>query len=277
MTLVTDPDFELRVGDLLELLPALEPASVDAVVTSPPYADARDDVPAPSPAAYPAWAALWLPLLLRALTPHGSLMLNLGRRFNGGQESTYIWETLAVAIQAGFRLVDTIVWHKVNGGGGRRTAHLIDRHEYVLWLAADPGSCYRGFDDARQPYSPATLGRYQRRWRAHQAVKGEGGTLTGRNARTAHPGGAKPGSVLVCSAGAEKGILHPSPMPPELAHFLVKLSAPRGALVLDPFVGSGTTALACRLLGRRCLGLELSPVHAAECAARLATQRLAVA
>jgi DNA modification methylase len=276
-TLLDDGDVELRVGDLLDLLPALEAGSVDAVVTSPPYADARPDVPAPSPIMFPGWAHGWLALLARILTPKGSIMLNLGRRFANGEESTYIWETVALARTCGLRLVDTLVWHKVNGGGGRRTAHLIDRHEYVLWLAPDPAACYRGFDEARQPYSPATLERYQRRWRTSPVGKGGDHPAPVDEGRRPHPLGAKAGSVFTTSVGAEKGIEHPSPMAVELCRHLIRLSCPPGGRVLDPFAGSGTTGVEARVLGRRALLFEIDPVFADEAARRLAPQRLAIA
>ena len=78
--------------------------------------------------------------------------------------------------------------------------------------------------------------------------------------------------MFVCSVGAEKGIEHPTPMAPELAEFLIKLSCPPGGTVLDPFAGSGTTGRAARKLGRRAVMVEIDETHCAE-AARLSTQQ----
>jgi DNA modification methylase len=199
-------------------------------------------------------------------------MLNVGRLHRDGLESTWGEDVRRLAERMHWRWVDTIVWHKVNGGGGRSSPYLVDRHEYVYWLArgAEP---YKGFDEARQPYSPATLGRYQRRWKAGGgAVKGK--VTKEQDSRQPHPGGAKPGTVFVSSVGAEKGIRHPTPMAPELAEHLIRLSCPPRGVVLDPFLGSGTTAIAARKLGRRCVGVEVDSGYCEEAARRLAQQTL---
>lgn len=270
---VDDHDFRLYCGDLLDVL-ALQPdLKVDAIVTSPPYLDVRDDVASFGHTRYLGWADRWLDVLSWVIEPTGSMMLNLGRVHRDGEELLWHYEVLQLARRYGWRLVDTIVWHKVNGGGGRALPYLLDRHEYVFWLAQDPPNVYKGFDEARVPYSEATVGRYTRKWKSGGgAVKGK--VSAEQDGRTLHPDGAKAGSVFVSSVGAEKGIDHPTPMAPELAEHLVKLSCPVGGIVLDPFAGSGTTALAARKLGRRSIGVDVDPTHCEEAAARLSQQTL---
>lgn len=56
---------------------------------------------------------------------------------------------------------------------------------------------------------------------------------------------------------------HPTMKPVELLAYLVGNSTKRGDLVLDTFLGSGTTLIACEQLGRRCFGIELSPSYCA--------------
>lgn len=246
---------------------------VDAVVTSPPYLDARSDVTHISDLGeYLLWAERWLRHLRQIVRPNGSLMLNVGRLHRDGVEIPLADYLRRLADEAGWLLIDTLVWHKVNGGGGRSTPYLLDRHEYVLWLAASTAP-YKGFDEARQPYSPATLARYERRWSARGSVAKNvlGGASDGREA---HPEGALPGSVFVSSVGADKGIDHPTPMALGLALHLIRLSCPPGGLVLDPFAGSGTTGLAARTLGRRAILIDVDPAHCAEAAHRLGQQTL---
>jgi site-specific DNA-methyltransferase (adenine-specific) len=62
---------------------------------------------------------------------------------------------------------------------------------------------------------------------------------------------------------------HPAVMPLALCEYLIQLAAPAGAVVLDPFLGSGTTALAARNLKRRYIGIEINPEYVA-----IARQRL---
>ena len=75
------------------------------------------------------------------------------------------------------------------------------------------------------------------------------------------------------SRGAERPD-HPTPKPLPLMRQLVMLFTNKGDLVLDPFGGSGTTARACKDLGRRCLMIEADPAHCATAARRLAQEVL---
>jgi DNA modification methylase len=268
-----DADVTLYCGDCLPILSGLPDQSVDAIVTSPPYLDVRSDVATYADAhEYLEWLDAWLVALARVLNPTGSLMLNIGRLHRDGVEVPFADNVRRRASQGGWKLLDTMVWHKVNGGGGRKTPYLLDRHEYVFWLALETDP-YKGFDEARVPYAPETLARYKRRWRAHGgAVKGK--VSPAQDGREAHPDGALPGSVFTSSVGVEKGLKHPTPMSIDLAQQLVRLACPPGALVLDPFAGSGTTGRACRLLGRRAVLIELDEGHCEEAARTLAQQTL---
>lgn len=268
-----DPDVTIHQGDVLDVLPRLARGqrAFDAVVTSPPYLDARDDVRSFSHVAYLGWAEGWLSALADVLDPAGSMMLNVGRIHRDGVEIRWGNALLAIAVDLGWKILDEIVWYKVNGGGGRSSPYLIDRHEYVYWLARSTKP-YKGFDDARVPYSPDTLARYRRRWKSSgSAVKGKDGEE--QDGRTPHPGGAKPGSVFVSSVGVEKGTGHPTPMTLDLAEFLVKLSCPPDGVVLDPFAGSGTTLLAAKRLGRRSVGIEIEERWCEEAAGRVGAQQ----
>jgi DNA modification methylase len=274
-----DPDVTLYQGDAYKTLADLHAYGanfkVEAVVTSPPYLDARDDVDSFAELhRYLEWASPWLLLLAHSVVANGSLMLNVGRLHRDGEEIPFADELRQVACASGWRWFDTLVWHKVNGGGGKASPYLLDRHEYVLWLVEGrSGNPYTGFDEARQPYSPATLARYTRRWGSHGGVV-KGKANEPHRDRSAHPGGALPGSVFTSSVGAEKGIGHPTPMALDLALHLIRLSCPPGGRVLDPFAGSGTTGVAARLLGRRAVLSELDEGHCQEAAARLGQQTL---
>ena len=69
---------------------------------------------------------------------------------------------------------------------------------------------------------------------------------------------ADPGNVITCPVARGKSG-HPARMPGALAEFFIKLATDPGDVVLDPFLGSGTTARAAKRLGRRWLGFELHP------------------
>jgi hypothetical protein len=67
-----------------------------------------------------------------------------------------------------------------------------------------------------------------------------------------------------------EGNTHPTVKPLSLMRWLVRLVCPPGGIVLDPFLGSGTTALACRQEGRECVGIERDPAYFAIAERRLA-------
>ncbi len=244
-------DLTLYCGDALEVLRTLPPASVDAIVTSPPYADARSDINGQELSVYVGWFEPILAELLRVVKPAGSMMLNLGRIFRDYQESGYAFDVLAAAKRLGWQHAETVIWHKPNAlplSG----PYLVPRHEYVWWLAKDARACYRGIEETRQVHAEESLLRYRRNGYLGSRKGGRA-----RNIRPLNENGARAGSVVSSYIGREKGNPHPSPMPIDLAEHLVLLSAPAGALVLDPFAGSGNTAIASVRLQRRAIGIEL--------------------
>lgn len=250
---------EIVHGDAFDVVRTL--GQVDAIVTSPPYPNGRFPV---KPAAFPTWIAPLLADLLRVLKPEGSMMLNLGRVFRGGEETDYLEETLRAARAIGWKRLDTIIWAKPNANP-RGGPYLTDAHELVYWLAPSV-KAYRGFDDVRRPYAEVSIARLRRRWLSHGAVKGE---ETEAHRRVPHPLGARPSSVVECAVGVDKGSPHPTPMPLDLTEYLVKLACPKGGVVLDPFVGSGTTALAAWKTERLYIGVELDEAVAAYAERRL--------
>ncbi len=72
----------------------------------------------------------------------------------------------------------------------------------------------------------------------------------------------------------ERNRIHPAPFPEELPYRLTKLYTWQDDLILDPFLGSGTTAAACEKLGRKWIGIELSESYCEVAKKRLAQQRL---
>ncbi len=147
-----------------------------------------------------------------------------------------------------------------------RGALLADSHEMVF-LFGDGFST----DDIRTEYTPEAVARMGRAWRSGSRVKGV--HMEQKN-RKLNPLGARPRSFFQSNVGKEKGNPHPTPMAPELAEHLVKLATPAGGTIIDPFGGSGNTAIAARLHGRNSILIEIEPKWAEEAAQRLAQQVL---
>lgn len=205
------------------------------------------------------------------VTPFVSDPVNAGRIFRDGREVRWQEDLLLAAERAGLAHIDTRIWIKPNANP-IRGAVFADSHEYVYVLGA-PGVLLN-IDAARRPHSPSTVARFGRAWVNHRGVKAPRESRARKTRVEPNPAGARPRSYIEVCVGREKGNEHPAPMALDLAEQLVALASWRGETVIDPFAGSGTTCLAARHLGRRSIGIELSPEYAAMCAARLGQQSL---
>ncbi|HWM85300.1 MAG TPA: site-specific DNA-methyltransferase [Kofleriaceae bacterium] len=235
----------LWYGCAEDLLAAQPDRSVDLVVADPPYNLAKeewDDLG--SLDAYVSWCDGWLAEVERVLTPGGSAYVcgfseilaevkaRSARRFRGGCR----W----------------LIWYyrnKANLGSdwGRS-------HESILHLRVSDRARI-DVDAVRIPYNRHTE-RYPERV---QAVSSQYGRGVRRDRWKPNPLGAKPRDVLeipvLCNGTAEK-THHPTQKPAELIRRLLHASTSAGQLVLDPFVGSGTTALVAEDLDRRWLACD---------------------
>lgn len=263
-----DPDVTVYVGDALDVLPELETGVCDAIVTSPPYLDARPEYPSPSEDEFTG--------IFRECRRvcSGTMLLNVGRLWRDRRELQWWNELVHRAERVGWPLRDTLIWVKPNANPIQGEI-LTSSHEYVFLLGD-------GFDPeaVRTDYAPGSKERLARRWVSSISVKDDDSDRSGprrdvrRGERRQHnPDGARAKSYVMVTTGKEKGNKHPAPMPLELAVHLVKLSG--GSVILDPFAGSGTTLLAARKLERRAIGIELSEDYARRhLAPRLSQQSL---
>lgn len=258
-----DGDVRLYHGDCLDVLRGLPDGSVDAVVTSPPYLDARADVPEFPPY---LWPAVFYELG-RIVT--GGMLVNVGRVWRDGVERLWWTDLIRDAGFSGWHLWDTLIWIKPNANPihGRVVAN---SHEYVLIFGRD-GARFNE-DALRTEYAESSVPRLRRKWLNGRGVKGD--VKPDQNGRNVHPIGARARSFLVAHVGREKGNPHPTPMAADIADDLVQLGTWPGQTVLDPFAGSGTTLKVARDHGRHAIGIELNEDYCRIAADRLAQQSL---
>jgi DNA modification methylase len=259
---VEDRDFVLYEGDVLDVLAVLPDGSVDCVVTSPPYLDARPEYDGPTVSDY----ELIFGQLDRVVT--GPMLWNVGRIWRGGVEQLWWTGLIGAAAVSGWEHWDTQVWIKPNANPIRGRV-FTDSHEYILVFGR--GGVQLNVDAVRGPYAPGSAARLRRKWVNQTGVKN--GADRGRIGEP-HPLGARPPSYVEVYTGGEKGNPHPCPMPEDLADHLVRLASWPGQVVLDPFAGSGTTNYVARKHGRRSIGIELSRQYADLAAQRMQQQSL---
>ena len=220
---------QLYHGDALDLLRGLPDASVDALITDPPYSsggafrgdritsttakyvDNRDQLKRPDfggdnrdQRAYGYWCALWLSECLRIVKPGGAVCLftdwrQLPVTTDALQAGGWIWRGIAV-------------WDKTEAARPRKGVYR-NQCEYVVWGSS--GSIGKIYSDDGRPCLPGV-------WR--QSVGGD----------EKHHIAGKPVKVME----------------------QVVAICPEGGVVLDPFMGSGTTGVACARTGRGFIGFE---------------------
>jgi len=231
---------ELWHIDVMELLGRLPDRSVDLVVTDPPYAIGKDDWDEfESLDAYVDWCDRWLAEVARVLAPHGSAYVC------GFSEILADVKARSAKRFAGCRW---LVWYYRNKANlGRDWGR---SHESILHLRGEDARI--DVDAVRVPYNGHTT-KYPARI---QAVSSQYGRGVRRDKWEPHPLGAKPRDVLevpvICNGMTEK-TPHATQKPEALIEKLITASSTTGQLVVDPFLGSGTTAVVAARLGRKWL------------------------
>ena len=232
------PRGELWHADAMTLLGKLEAGSVDLVVADPPYAIAKAEWDEfESIDVYLDWCDQWLAEVHRVLAPHGSAYVC------GFSENLADVKARSARRFASCRW---LVWYYRNKANlGRDWGR---SHESILHLRKAEAKV--DVDAIRIPYNGHTT-RYPARI---QAVSSQyGGEKAKRDTWEPHPLGAKPRDVIelpvICNGMTEK-TPHATQKPEALIEKLVLASSQPGQLVVDPFVGSGTTAVVAARLGR---------------------------
>ncbi len=260
-------------GDSAEWLPVLPEASVDLWFTSPPYADARA-YSRIHPDRYVEWFLPFGKYMLAATKDTGWLVLNIKNRVakSGplrGQRHPYVYQLVLALQQQGWRWLETYIWSKPNAVPGRFGPRTKDSFEYVYAFAK--GKPYFDLDAVRVPYK-TTLDEIERRKLDRLGRRNTGAGFGRDRTKTYLQGGADPGNVVSVpqTYNQHRGAGgHTAAMPEGLAEFFIKACSPVGGVVIDPFAGSGTTAVVARRLGRSAGGLEIHKTFVAAAQERL--------
>ena len=263
----------LFLGDCLDVLPSLASGSVSVVVTSPPYnlgikyRSYRDDIPR---ADYLAWTERWIRSVGRAMAPRGSLFLNVGAK------PTDPWIPLEVAQVARMhlKLQNTIHWVK---------SIAIDRE-----AAAGAGVT----DDlAVGHYKPINSDRFVNDCHEYIFHFSHGGRTPIDRRAIGVPYQDKSNVARWASAGSDRRCRgntwfipyetiqrrdrdrpHPASFPPKVPEQCIRLHGKsRADLVLDPFLGLGSTAIAAARLGIDFVGIEMDEQYLKEAVKRIQT------
>jgi len=236
------PRITLYRGDCLGVLADLLAGSVDTVITDPPHGlmDIEWDAKAPD------WPNLWQ-ILLRVAAPHAAIVI-----FAIEPAATKI----IVTSLCHFRY--DLIWSK-NIATGYLNANRMPLRAHERILVFGNGRLRYNRQDFPRTRFTALKTIIRNATNRSQLYGGE------KESRYTYGPTRCATSVLEfprpANYKARQSWHHPTAKPLALVEWLVKSYAPPGGTVLDPFLGSGTTAVACLNTGRKCIGIEKDPAY----------------
>jgi len=227
------------INDNILTTDAVLPNSIDLIVTSPPYNVSiqynahKDDISYPE---YLEFTRAWLSRCYDVLKDDGRFCLNIPLDKNKGGQQSVGADITTIAKQVGFHYHSTIIWNE--GNISRRTA-------WGSWMSAVA------------PYVIAPVELivvlYKNNW--HKSSGSQKSDIT-RDEFMEWTNG-----IWTFNGESKKKIGHPAPFPLELPRRCIKLFSFVNDIVLDPFMGSGTTLIAAAMLNRIGIGVEIDPQY----------------
>jgi site-specific DNA-methyltransferase (adenine-specific) len=249
---------EIHKGDCGEILPSLPSESVDLIVTSPPYADQRKGTYGGiSPDAYVSWFLPRSAEMLRVLKPTGSFVLNIKEKAANGERHTYVLELILALRQQGWLWTEEYIWHKRNCYPGKwpnrfrdaweRCLHFTKNRKFKMNQEAVMVPMGDWADSRLRSLGKNDVVRYD-----SQVGSGFGKNIANWQGRSM----AYPTNVLhLATECGNKN--HSAAFPRALPEWFIKLLSDEGDVVLDPFLGSGTTCEVAQSLNRNSIGIEM--------------------
>lgn len=241
--------------DSLEAMRRLPPAIVDLTVTSPPYNIGKEYESKTDVERYVSWCADWIALVARLSAPHAAFWLNVGYLSLPDRAKCLpipylLWDKVPMF------LLQEVVWNYGAGVASRKT--FSPRNEKFLWYVNDREHYTFNLDDVRDPN-----------------VKYPNQKKNGK--LKCNPLGKNPTDVWEfpkVTSGANRAsperTAHPAQFPRSIIDRIIRSCSNAGDVVLDPFIGSGTTAEVALSTGRFVLGFELESRYIDIAARRLA-------
>lgn len=249
-------------GDALQELQKLPDAVAQAIIADPPYFNVLEnedwDTQWKTAADYLAWCEAWVAESMRVLRDDGLAFIfgQLGKR-----EHAFLHLMSRLSQQHQFH--DLIIWDRAVGYDERRDS-FTPQYEMVLVLRKGEKVKFNK-DAVRIPYDAATIELYLKDKRYKD-----------KDARRRHLEAGKFATNILrvpsLKGASKEKCGHPSQKPVDLIEKLIACATDEDDLVIDPFLGSGTTAAAAKNLNRQWLGIERDPAYIQISEQRLAAQ-----
>lgn len=250
---------KIYCGNAITVMKQIPKNSVNLIVTSPPYADRRKkQYGGPAPEQYVKWFLPFAAEFQRVLKPKGSLILNIKENADRGERHIYVLELILEMRKNGWFWIEDYIWHKRNAFPGKWPNRFRDAWEHCLhftkqrdfWMYQDAVKVPIG-DWANKRLK--SLGLNDKIRNMSKTESGFGRLLTNWvGKRKVYPSNV----LYLPTISANKN--HCAVYPEALPAWFIRLFTKKGGIVLDPFVGSGTTAIAALRSERNYIGIDLS-------------------
>jgi len=264
---------KILLGDAVKVLKTLPESSIDLTVTSPPYAEKRKKTYGGISAdKYVEWFLPMSAEILRVTKPTGSFVLNIKEGTDDGERQIYVMELVIALRKQGWRWTDEYIWCKKNSFPGKWPNRFRDAWEH----------CYH-FTKEKQFYMDQTavmvpIGDWSKSRLPNLSKKDktrdESATDSGFGKNVSNwLGRDKVYPTNVLHLATESGNKeHSAAFPISLPTWFIKLFSKEGDVVLDPMIGSGTTAVAAKQLKRHYVGIDVLEVCVKQAEKRIAEE-----
>jgi len=232
-------------GDCIKKLRKVEEPFADLIFADPPFNigykyDKYDDKVKSKN--YIAWTEDWMTTCKKALMPHGSFYIAIG--------DEYAANVKIIADELKLVMRNWIIWHYTFGQQMKKK--FARSHTHIFYFVNDKENFTFNDHAVRTPSDRQLI----------------------YNDRRANPAGKMPNDVWshfprVCGTFKQRKGWHPCQMPESLLARIIRVSSNENDWILDPFSGSGTTAVVAAKLKRKYTGIELSSVYARESRKRI--------
>lgn len=238
--------YAIYCTDCLDAMRSLPDGLIALTVTSPPYNIGKEYERPLSLEQYLAWCEKWMAEVYRLTAPEGAFWLNVGYVAHPGKARALplaylLWN------RCPFFLVQEVVWDYGAGVAARRS--LSPRNEKLLWYVKNPSQYTFNLDAIRDPDVKYPKQKKNGKLRCNTIGKNPSDVW----------------QIAKVTSGTDRAsperTPHPAQFPLDLIDRIVLGFSNPGDLVLDPFLGSGTTAVSALSHGRQVIGFETNPVY----------------
>jgi DNA modification methylase len=249
-------------GNCEDVLKEWPDNSIDLIFTSPPYADQRRNTyGGVKPGEYVDWFLPKTLQFLRVLKPTGTFILNIKERVVNGERHTYVMELILKMREQGWLWTEEFMWHKKNSYPGKWSNRFRDSWERLLQF-----NKHRKFNMYQEEvmipvgdWAKTRLNNLSETDKTRDESRVDSGF--GKNiSNWVGRDKVYPTNVIhMATECSNKN--HSAAFPEDLPTWFIKLFTQPNDIVLDPFVGSGTTAVSAKQLNRNYVGIDINDLY----------------